>query len=70
MPIMDRDRTDYSDEIAGSRGNYNWPVRFDMSGTGFLGISQFENGVPKERVLLSPKQVKELLAFVRARQHG
>lgn len=68
MAILDRDRTDYSNKIAGSRRNYNWPVRFDMSGTGFLGISQFKNGEPKERVLLSPEQVKALLAFVRSRQ--
>jgi len=68
MTIIDKDRADYSDTFNGERGNYHWPVRFDMSGTGYLGVTQFTaNGSPKERVLLSPRQVKALLAFVRER---
>lgn len=66
MSIIDRERIDYSPTLPGERGNYDWPVRFDMGGTGYLGISQFEDtdGGTKDRVLLSPKQVKALLAFV------
>lgn len=55
-------RTIYSDQIAGARGNYNWPVRFDST-DGHLGITQTEGDKVKDRVLLSPKQVQELIKF-------
>jgi hypothetical protein len=57
-----RGRTYYSDVIEGASGNYNWPVTYDMS-DGYLGITQTEGGKVKDRVLLSPKQVKELIEF-------
>lgn len=61
------ERTHYSDEIPGARGNYNWPVTYDLTG-GFLGITQKdENGKVKDRILLSPKQAQELTRFL-ARQ--
>lgn len=55
--------TVYSAEIKGDRGNYKWPVRFDMTDGRYLGITQTENGVIKDRVLLSPAQVYGLLEF-------
>lgn len=48
----------YSADIEGDRGNCDLKVRFDLS-EGYLGISQSE-----DRVLLSPKQVEGLVAFV------
>lgn len=56
-------RTHYSEKIKGDRGNFDWAVRFDISG-GYLGITQFEGEAIKDRVLLSPTQVQELLGFV------
>lgn len=58
--------TRYSDRIEGSPGNYNWTVRFDDS-EGFLGITQIEDDKVKDRVLLSPKQVKAMTDFLRAK---
>lgn len=55
--------TKYSDTIYGDRGNFEWPSRFDWTG-GYLGITQTEDGAVKDRVLLSPEQVKELMDFV------
>ena len=55
--------TRYSEMIEGDRGNFGWPVRFDVSG-GYLGITQTEDGKVKDRVLLSPKQVKEMLSLL------
>jgi len=55
--------TTYSEKIKGSEGNYDWEVRFDLT-DGFLGITQFEGQTVKDRVLLSPAQVRQLLAFV------
>ncbi len=51
--------TTYSDKIAGERRNFDLPARFDVT-DGFLGISQ-----EHDRVLLSPKQIKELILFLR-----
>lgn len=52
----------YSNELKGAKGNFNQPARFDMS-RGFLGITQkTEAGI--DRVLLSPGQVRALVAFV------
>jgi hypothetical protein len=56
--------TRYSEEIPGSRGNYDWGVRFDRH-NGYLGINQW-NDEGLERILLSPKQVKALLEFIGA----
>jgi hypothetical protein len=55
--------TRYSDRIKGAPGNYNWIARFDMT-DGFLGITQIEEGAVKDRVLLSPAQVREMLDFI------
>jgi len=59
-------QTEYSTVIEGTRGNYNWPVTFDITG-GFIGINQtHESGI--ERVLLSPLQIRELIEFVKRHQ--
>ena len=56
----------YSEKVKGNNQNYNWAVRFD-SDHGYLGISQYnEDGSHKERVLLSPAQVKALQEFLQA----
>jgi hypothetical protein len=58
------DRTHYSDEIPGARGNYGWSVMYDLTG-GYLGITQMtDDGKVKDRVLLSPKQVQEMTRFL------
>lgn len=54
--------TKYSEQVEGNTGNHKLPARFDMT-DGYLGITQTE-GDRTDRVLLSPKQVAELLAFV------
>ncbi len=59
---MREDETRYSEAIKGDRGNYKWPVRFDINGRGYLGISQMN-----ERVLMCPAQVAELVAFIKAK---
>lgn len=64
------ERTHYSDEIKGERRNYNWTATFDWTTGGFLGITQKDGGDVKDRVLLSPKQVEELLAFVKTRKRS
>lgn len=56
-------RTTYSEKIKGARGNYDWAVRFDLT-DGYLGVNQYEGEKLKERILLSPAQVRELLNFV------
>lgn len=56
--------TTYSDKIQGNPTNYDWPVSFDKT-DGYVGITQLEtDGSVKDRVLLSPKQMTELLRFV------
>lgn len=52
----------YSKGIKGDEGNYEWEVNFDLT-RGYVGISQMANGT-HERVLLSPAQTKELVAFI------
>ena len=53
----------YSDEIPGTERNYGWPVQFHKSTSRYVTITQTKDeGV--EGVLLSPRQVKELIAFV------
>lgn len=60
---MAKGDTQYSERIKGARGNYGWQVRFDMT-NGYLGITQIDGEAVKDRVLLSPAQVQELLDFV------
>jgi hypothetical protein len=65
------DETFYSDLVPGERGNYRWPARFDVS-DGYLGINSYygpeetTEGALKDRVLLSPKQVRALIEFYAA----
>jgi hypothetical protein len=54
----------YSATIRGDFGNYHWPAEFDAVGR-HVGISQIQ-GTGLVRVLLSPKQVRALVAFVTA----
>jgi hypothetical protein len=56
--------TKYSNKIDGDKGNYQQQVRFDLTGLKYLGITQFDGETVKDRVLLSPKQVDELRAFL------
>lgn len=60
---MARGDTTYSEKIKGARGNYNWTVRFEKT-DGFLGVTQYEGETIKDKVLLSPDQVRELVSFV------
>jgi hypothetical protein len=60
---MSRGTTKYSDDVPGTKRNYNWPVNFDTT-DGFVGINQLGGGKVKDRVLLSPAQVKALVAWV------
>ena len=55
--------TTYSDKVKGDRGNYSWIARFDLT-DGYLGITQFDGEAVKDRVLLSPAQLQELLDFI------
>lgn len=64
---MGIDAAKYSKKVEGNRGNYNWPVRFDITGNGYLGITQFEGDTVKDHVLLSPKQVHKLMVFAKKR---
>jgi hypothetical protein len=66
---MATDEIKYSEKIPGSTSNYHWPVRFDSS-DGHIGITQFDDKDQEkvvDRVLLSPAQVRALVAFVKAR---
>ena len=56
------EKTQYTKQIPGDAGNFGWPVRFDNT-RGYVGISQ-RVGDRIERVLLSPGQFAELVAFV------
>ena len=58
-----RIQTTYSSMIAGDEGNYHRGVRFDST-TGYIGVDQkTERGV--ERVLLSPRQARALVRWIR-----
>jgi hypothetical protein len=61
-----RDEVVRSDDISGEERNYFWKARFDLQ-DGFLGIDQWKEGPNPEfeRVLLSPHQVKQLVAFIK-----
>jgi len=67
--LSDNTTTRYSEKIKGDRGNFDWTARFDVTG-GYLGITQWEGEVARDRVLLSPAQVQELLDFVGRRKAG
>lgn len=56
--------TRYGERIPGAPANFGLAVRFDRT-DGYVGISQYDDGTI-ERVLLSPKQVEALLAFLGA----
>lgn len=56
--------TRYSAEVAGSQVNDRRAVRFDATRHS-VGITQFEDGEPVQRVLLTRKQIRELLKFLR-----
>jgi hypothetical protein len=58
--------TEYSDEFAGNKRNYNLPVRFDLTG-GYLGITQSPGSGHSERVLLTPAQVRRLIGWLEDR---
>ena len=60
---MPAGRTTYSKRFDGDRGNFKWPARYDLTDR-YLGITQFEGDQVKDRVLLSPDQVKELIDFI------
>ena len=59
-----KNEVEYSEKIEGTRGNYRWPVTLDYQ-DGFVGIDQWDGDEIKDRVLLSPVQVKALISFVR-----
>jgi hypothetical protein len=59
-------RTHYSEPVDGDEGNYKWAVRFDKT-RGYIGITQYEDGKFKERVLLTRKQFRALVKFVGVR---
>jgi len=59
---MTKGETRYSDRIAGSAGNYNWPVVFSET-DGYLNIMQPQDK-DTDSVLLSPTQINALLAFL------
>ncbi|KKL04119.1 hypothetical protein LCGC14_2619270 [marine sediment metagenome] len=66
------DLTTYSSKIPGDKGNYDWECSFDKTGKGgsvrgYLGITTFEGGTIKDRILLSPDQVQELAKFIKTR---
>lgn len=61
---MARGDITYSEKIKGTHRNFNWPVRFDRTDE-YVGVTQFNgDGSVADRVLLSPEQVRELVAFV------
>lgn len=57
-----RGHTYYSKKVKGAQGNYDWPVRFDRT-DGYIGVNQYDGEALKDRVLLSPAQVRELVKF-------
>ncbi len=60
---MVKGRTYYSEDCEGNRRNYGWPVRYDVT-DGYIGVTQMDGNKVKDRVLLSPKQVKKLVEFI------
>jgi hypothetical protein len=68
---MGEGRTIYSETIPGDGENYHWPATFDYC-DGYVGLTQSQSvkgeqefvELAVQRVLLSRKQVRELLAFI------
>ena len=59
------DATRYGEWIYGTTANHNLKVRFDVTRSGYLGITQPGASIERiERVLLSPAQVQALLTFL------
>lgn len=56
--------TVYSDEMAGDDGNYDWSIRVDYTARGYVGITQYEGGCVKDRVLLTEAQWRAAVRFV------
>jgi hypothetical protein len=57
--------TRYSPIIRGDAGNYTQYARYDIT-AGYIGISVWgDKGGPVDRILLTPHQVEQLIAFVR-----
>ena len=66
----DQDFTVYHKWIPGDAGNYNYEISFDKTGrlrskNGYIGINlrDTERG-RMERILLNPKQAKQLADFI------
>ncbi len=61
--------TYYSKVVLGDRGNFLGKVKFDKTGQ-YVGITQFgsTNQISIDRVLLTMKQVKKLIEFVRPKK--
>lgn len=69
--LVGREITDYSDRVPGTAQNFDKSVQFDVT-DGFVGITQYDGQTDDvtDRVLLSPQQWRELVAFVkRAKLH-
>jgi len=63
-----REQTYYSRREPGEAGNYYRAAQFDVT-DGYVGLTSFEDEHSREvigRVLLSPRQMKSLIAFVTA----
>jgi len=63
---MPKGITRYSQRIKGTARNYNWSVSFDDT-DGYVGINQLEGERVKDRILLSPAQVKAMTKFVQSK---
>jgi len=63
---MPKGITRYSQCIKGTARNYNWSVSFDDT-DGYVGINQLEGERVKDRILLSPAQVKAMTKFVQSK---
>lgn len=61
--LVGREVTDYSKRIAGDAGNHRRGAQFDVT-DGYVGITAFEGRTVDARVLLSPKQMQALVAFI------
>lgn len=53
---------EYSDKVQGDAQNFNQSVKFDKQ-EGYIGIIQYDGDAVRDRVLLSPKQLKALISF-------
>jgi hypothetical protein len=57
----------YSDLFDGDERNHKLALRFDQYRDGCVGISHNDRGAWKDRVLLTPEQVRALNEFFRDR---